>query len=71
MFSFRILRSFEYFIDECEIYTDDNKFIENILKKLGESEKSYELDLFKHIDKKHKQFEFSPEYIYLLLQNTA
>ncbi len=32
------LRSFEYFIDECEIYTDDNKFIENILKKLGESE---------------------------------
>lgn len=61
------LRSFEYFIDECEIYTDDNKFIENILKKLGESEKSYELDLFKHIDKKHKQFEFSPEYIYYVV----
>lgn len=57
------IRKFEYFLDKCELYTEDNKVVETILKKLGQREKSYELELFKLIDKNHNQFEFSSEYI--------
>ena len=62
------IKQFKYFINKCGLSKEDNKNIEIILKNIGSKEKDYELDLFKTIDKKFGEFEFSDDYIEYIIK---